>query len=67
MQLTTNHSSYIHAQLALVNGAVGIVVAPRGRLLLAMAFKAIDEKIIEINVIADPERLHQLNLAVLDD
>ena len=42
-------------------------MAPRGRLLLAMAFKAIDEKIIEINVIADPERLNQLDLAVLDD
>jgi RNA polymerase sigma-70 factor (ECF subfamily) len=55
------------AQLALVNGAVGIVVAPRGRLLLVAVFEVQDAKIVEIDVIADPERLSQLDLAVLDD
>ena len=55
------------AQPALVNGAVGVVVAPLGRLLLVVAFKVRGEKILEIEVIADPMRLHQLNLAVLDD
>ena len=54
------------AELALVNGAVGVVVAPRGRLLLVIAFKMREEKILGIEVIADPERLRQLDLAILE-
>jgi RNA polymerase sigma-70 factor (ECF subfamily) len=53
--------------LVLVNGAVGVVVAPRGRLILVMTFRVTGERIVEIDVIADPVRLHQLDLAVLDD
>jgi RNA polymerase sigma-70 factor (ECF subfamily) len=53
------------AQPALVNGSVGIVVAPRGRLLLVLSFTIKDEKIVEIDVIADPSRLQRLDLAVL--
>jgi len=55
------------AQPALVNGAVGIVVAPRGRLLLVLGFTITRGKIVEIDVLADPARLRQLDLAVLDD
>jgi RNA polymerase sigma-70 factor, ECF subfamily len=55
------------AQLALVNGAVGVVVGPVGRLLLVVAFKVKGDKILEIDVIADPARLSQLDLAVLDE
>jgi RNA polymerase sigma factor (sigma-70 family) len=55
------------AQLALVNGTVGIVVAPRGRLLMAMAFKIRREKIVNIDILADPSRLQQLNLAILNN
>ncbi len=51
---------------ALVNGAVGIVVAPRGRLLLALRLRIKDDKIAEIDVIGEPERLRQIELAVLD-
>jgi len=54
------------AQPALVNGAVGAVVAPRGRLLLVVAVEVKDAKIVEIEVIADPARLRQLDLAILD-
>jgi RNA polymerase sigma-70 factor, ECF subfamily len=54
-------------QPALVNGAVGLVMAPRGRLFLVLGFTITDGKITEIDVIADPDRLHQLDLAVLDD
>jgi RNA polymerase sigma factor (sigma-70 family) len=54
------------AQPALVNGAVGILMAPRGRLMVVLAFTIADGKITEIDVIADPERLRQLELAVLD-
>jgi RNA polymerase sigma factor (sigma-70 family) len=54
-------------QPALVNGAVGLVMAPRGRLFLVLGFTITDGKITEIDVIADPDRLRQLDLAVLDD
>jgi RNA polymerase sigma factor (sigma-70 family) len=54
------------AELALVNGAVGVVVAPRGRLLLVISFKIRGEKILGFEVIADPERLRQLDLAILE-
>jgi hypothetical protein len=55
------------ARLALVDGTVGIVVAPRGRLRLAIGLTIKDDKVTEIDVIADPPRLHQLDLAVLND
>jgi RNA polymerase sigma factor (sigma-70 family) len=53
------------AELALVNGTVGVVVAPRGRLVLAVTFAIENNKIIEYDVIADPTRLGQLDFAVL--
>lgn len=55
------------AQPALVNGAVGIVVAPRGKLSLVITFEVKDGKVVEIEVIADPARLRELDLAVLND
>jgi RNA polymerase sigma factor (sigma-70 family) len=55
------------ARPALVNGAVGVVVAPRGRLLMVLGFTISGGKIVEIDVVADPERLRQLDLAVVDD
>ena len=54
------------ARAALVNGAVGVVVAPRGRLLMVLDFTIRDGKIVAIDAIADPERVRQLDLAVLD-
>jgi RNA polymerase sigma-70 factor (ECF subfamily) len=51
--------------LALVNGTPGIVLAPAGRLVLALAFTIPDDRITRIEVIADPDRLAQLDLAVL--
>ncbi len=54
------------AEPALVNGAVGVVVAPRGRLLLALALVVEGERIAEIDVVADPARLRALDLALLD-
>jgi RNA polymerase sigma-70 factor (ECF subfamily) len=55
------------ARPALVNGAVGVVVAPRGRLLVVLGFTIRGGKIAEIEAIADPERLSELDLALLDD
>jgi RNA polymerase sigma-70 factor (ECF subfamily) len=54
------------ARPVLVNGAVGVVVAPRGRLLMVLDFTIRDGKIVAIDGIADAERLGALELAVLD-
>lgn len=54
------------ARPALVNGAVGIVVAPRGELLFALAVTIKKGKIAEFDLISDPMRLRQLDLAVLE-
>ena len=51
---------------AVVNGAAGVVVAPHGRPLSVMGFTVRGGKIVEIDVLADPARLEQLELAVLD-
>ncbi|MBB5934390.1 sigma-70 family RNA polymerase sigma factor [Streptomyces zagrosensis] len=51
---------------ALINGAVGIVVAPHGRLLLAVAVTVQDDQVTAYDVIADPARLRGLDLALLD-
>jgi RNA polymerase sigma factor (sigma-70 family) len=51
---------------ALVNGAAGVVVAPRGRLVSIMAFTVRDGRIVEIDSLADPERLRQLEPTLLD-
>jgi RNA polymerase sigma factor (sigma-70 family) len=52
---------------ALVNGAAGVVVAADGRPLSVMGFTVRRGKIVAIDVLADPERLRQLDLSVLDD
>jgi RNA polymerase sigma factor (sigma-70 family) len=54
-------------QPALVNGSVGVVVAPRGRLVGVGLLTIRRRRITEIDLVADPERLRQLELAVLDD
>ena len=54
------------AQPALVNGAVGIIAAPRGRLFRVLRFSFADGKIAGVEVIGDPARLRELDLAVLD-
>jgi RNA polymerase sigma factor (sigma-70 family) len=51
---------------ALVNGAAGVVVAPRGEPFSVMGFTVAGGKIVEIDAITDPERLRALDLAVLD-
>ena len=56
-----------YSRVALVNGTPGIVMAPRGRLILVLALTIGDSTISRIDVIADPARLEKLDLAVLDD
>jgi RNA polymerase sigma-70 factor (ECF subfamily) len=54
------------ARPALVNGAVGVVVAPRGRLFRVLSFTLARGKIAQVDVISDPARLGQLDLSALD-
>jgi RNA polymerase sigma factor (sigma-70 family) len=57
-----------HSQLALVNGAVGIVSAPAGRLETVLALTVSAEgRVTAIDVIADPARLRRLRLAMLPE
>jgi RNA polymerase sigma-70 factor, ECF subfamily len=55
-----------YGRVALINGTPGLVMAPRGRLAVALAFTYSGDKISQIDVIADPGRLAALDLAVLD-
>lgn len=54
-----------NAQVALVDGMPGVVVAPQGKLLLVLRAKVVDGRIVEIEAIADELRLAELDLAVL--
>jgi RNA polymerase sigma factor (sigma-70 family) len=52
---------------ALVNGAAGIVVAPQGRVYSVFGVTIKHDKIVEFDILGDPERLAQLDLVVLND
>jgi RNA polymerase sigma factor (sigma-70 family) len=52
---------------ALVNGAAGAVVTVGGQPAAVVGFTVSRGKIVEIDAIADPERLLRLDLAVIDD
>ena len=53
-------------QPALVNGAVGVVVAPQGRLVRALRFTIANGRITMIEVIGNPARLGQLDVSIVD-
>ena len=53
------------ARAALVDGALGVVVAPQGRLLLVLNLTFADDRIAAIDVVADPDRLEALDLSTL--
>jgi RNA polymerase sigma-70 factor, ECF subfamily len=55
------------ARPALVNGAAGVVVAPRGRAVAVAGFTVARGRIVEIDLLADPARLRHLDLTALDD
>jgi RNA polymerase sigma factor (sigma-70 family) len=55
------------AQPALVDGAVGLVWAPGGQPRVVFDFTIAGGKVVAIEMVADSERLGQLDLVVLDD
>jgi RNA polymerase sigma factor (sigma-70 family) len=50
------------ARPVLINGAPGVLLAPNDQPLALIAMTIQDDKITEINILADPERLSRLNL-----
>jgi RNA polymerase sigma-70 factor (ECF subfamily) len=54
------------ARPALVNGAAGTVVVQRGRPRAVTGFTVANGRIVEIDLLADPARLRELDLTVLD-
>jgi hypothetical protein len=54
------------AQPALVNGAAGLVGAPGGRPRVVFGFTITRGRITAIDLVADPEQLRRLGLAILD-
>ncbi|WNG95726.1 hypothetical protein [Mycobacterium sp. ITM-2016-00318] len=56
----------VHADVALIDGEPGVVVAPEGRLTLVLRFDVGADRIVHIDIEADPHRLCDLELAVLD-
>src|SRR5207244_3752713 len=55
------------AQLALINGAIGLVWAPGGQPRVVFGFTIMRGKIVAIDMLADPEHLLKLDLTVLND
>ena len=54
------------SRVALVNGAVGVVNLQDGKPFAVMGITVAGGKIVELDILADPERLSRLDLAVLD-
>lgn len=55
------------AQLALVNGAVGAVWTPGGPPRVVFGFTIAGGKIVAIDILADPARLDEVDLEVIND
>ncbi len=55
---------YPHIVPALVNGTAGVIIAPNGRPFVVMGFTFSGDRITAIDVLADPERLNHLDLAI---
>jgi ketosteroid isomerase-like protein len=55
------------ARPALVNGTLGLVVAPRGELLFVLSLTFTNSKIAGFDLISEPTSLRQLDLAILSD
>jgi RNA polymerase sigma factor (sigma-70 family) len=51
---------------ALINGAAGVVVFSGGRPFSVMGFTVVGSRIVEIDILSDPERLRHLDSSVLD-
>lgn len=53
------------ARPALVDGSIGLLIAPMGKLRVVLTLKLDGDRIVGIDAIADPDRLAQLDVALL--
>ncbi|MGW7367301.1 RNA polymerase sigma factor SigJ [Streptomyces sp. NPDC054841] len=56
-----------YGRLALINGLPGLVSLPEGKPVAVLAFTISGGKIVQIDILNDPERLRSLDLTVLGD
>jgi RNA polymerase sigma-70 factor (ECF subfamily) len=67
-QAATFSRSGLASQLVLVNGSLGFVSRrPDGRLFSVIGFTIAGGKIVEMDILADPERLSRLDLSAIED
>ena len=52
-------------EAVLIDGSVGLILAPRGKLLRALTFTISDARITRVEAIGDPARLRELDITVL--
>ena len=62
-RLGANPAALLHP--ALINGAAGVVITLDGRPHVVMAFTIVNDQIVELDMIADPERVRRVASAVL--
>ena len=62
-RLGANPAALLHP--ALINGAAGVVVTLEGRPHVVMAFTVVNDQVVELDVIADPERVRSVAAVVL--
>jgi hypothetical protein len=55
-----------HAHLTIVDGSIGIAVARNSRLAVVLTFVLTGDRIAEIGIVAEPERLQSLRLTEID-
>ena len=66
-QAATFSQSGLSNHVVLVNGSIGIVSRrPDGRVFSVLGFTIAGSRIVEINILADPERLSRLDLSALE-
>jgi len=53
-------------QTALIDGSIGLIFAPRGKLVRALMFTFDNAKVTRVEAIGDPARLRELEIAVLE-
>jgi RNA polymerase sigma factor (sigma-70 family) len=67
-QAQTFSRALLESQIVLINGNVGVITRlPDGRLFSVLAFTIAGGKVVEIDILADPERLGRVDLSAVQD
>jgi RNA polymerase sigma-70 factor (ECF subfamily) len=63
-RLGANPAALLHP--ALINGAAGVVITLDGKPHVVMAFTIVNDQVVELDIIADPDRVRRVASAVLN-